>query len=257
MPDAVDTCLPECNGSRTCTDTCRWGDCAASCPPESPDCCHGIGCRNLDWDDNHCGACGSACADGMHCCSRNCRECCEDSHCSDVEPCTTDTCNGDGVCGHTPLPDMVSCPGGVCCGGVCRAGGDCCSDPDCGSITAGCTGTATSCGSYSDSGLCNNQHGCYWWRGSCNGNAVTCDNMPALCGICGCIWDLGSGHCGDDPFNCSAHIQWNYCLGCGCAWSSGSCSGTPAACGAFSCDTQDGCRWSSGGDLHCIGYTCQ
>jgi hypothetical protein len=52
-----------------------------------------------------------------------------DADCNDVNPCTTDACDG-GVCRHVAVGDGTACDDGLCCGGVCRLP-ECDADADC------------------------------------------------------------------------------------------------------------------------------
>ena len=42
-------------------------------------------------------------------------QCCTPSSCDDGNPCTADSCNGDGTCAHTPLANGSSCAGSNQC----------------------------------------------------------------------------------------------------------------------------------------------
>ena len=76
-----------------------------------------------------------------YCCNGRCSECCQESHCDDMNECTSDLCT-DGTCSSEPLADRSSCTEGICCAGQCRPGGQCCSDVDC---MEGCKGEAMTC----------------------------------------------------------------------------------------------------------------
>jgi hypothetical protein len=66
---SVDRCG---DGRQTCGDDCTWGGCAVACSPSRYTCCPGVGCVDLNWNDDHCGTCDtncelfSVCLDG-HC----------------------------------------------------------------------------------------------------------------------------------------------------------------------------------------------
>jgi hypothetical protein len=104
------------------------------------------------------------CVNGGTCCPGvGCRTCCGDAGCDDQTACTTDTCNKDGTCSHTPNND--ACGKGLTCdpanGGCiqcvsdnqCDDGSDCTTDscdlsthkcvnkPSCGAKTPICCGT--------------------------------------------------------------------------------------------------------------------
>ena len=83
--------------------SCRGGTC--QCRPNHTD-CNGR-CRDLRFNERHCGACNTPCAAGETCCRRRC---------VDV---ATDAANC-GRCGNACGADQV-CAGGVC-GPVCRGG---------------------------------------------------------------------------------------------------------------------------------------
>ena len=111
-------CLPQsgCRKRESCSAQAACDD-ANLC---TSDACEGGLCRH------------DFCSSGQVCCAgAGCRECCNDSHCSDSDPCTVDACGSDGRCSHAP-----KCGAGQkCCGGTCAS---CCTSAEC-ADTVGCT----------------------------------------------------------------------------------------------------------------------
>jgi hypothetical protein len=237
------------------------------CPPGETWC---MGeCVDTDWDPAHCGACGNACAAGLHCCEGFCRECCNESHCDDGEQCTVDICDG-GSCRHDEVANMQECGGGtgVCCWGVCRIRGECCVDGDCAGSEGSCAGAPPSCDTYYYyESSCNTLHGCYWsgppGSAHCNGTSVACSAMRERCEGCGCTWNGETGECeGAVAVICGLIEGYpDDCEPCKCAYPDGP---PPSACyepigygcHLFSCTTQENCLWTGPSSGTCSGFTC-
>ena len=218
------SCTPSgtsCSGARTCTSGCAWGTCTETCSGSTPNCC-----------------------------VSGCRQCCDNSDCSDGNPCTTDRCLSAGTCSFPVVPDMTACSGGLCCGGVCRSGAECCSSADCDE----CIGTPQPCAVAGSQVNCENEAGCAWEDGLCEGTGEDCAMHydTGTCYMCGCSW---SGTCIGVPRPCPNHFYEVECLDCGCAWTGPGCMGTPALCDSFTsestCNAQAGCSWAV-----CSGYQC-
>ena len=59
------------------------------------------------------------------------------------------------------------------------------------SLTGSCTGTATSCNTFSSQSDCNNQDGCVWDGSQCTGTSTSCsnyNNKNACENQDGCVW---------------------------------------------------------------------
>ncbi len=184
---------------------------------------------------------GTACDDGDGCtkgtiCSNG--ECVggQPVDCVDEDPCTVDSCTGDGVCQHVPDPFCCTpdCEGKVCgpngCGGTC---GDCPHGTACGAsglcevaCTADCAGKV--CG----------DDGC---GGSCGGcpDGLSCD-ASGTCVDLGCTPDCAGKVCGQD----------------GCGGTCGPACGPGQSCQNGQC-VQGGCDpvcdWVECGDDGCGG----
>jgi hypothetical protein len=65
----IDSCG---TGSRTCGTNCVWGGCRYECRNDWEDCCPGVGCVDLDWNDDHCGNCSTDCEFGSICWDGDC-----------------------------------------------------------------------------------------------------------------------------------------------------------------------------------------
>lgn len=94
-------------GQTVCNEVCKdlqtdqnhCGACNNSCGA-SGTCCSGV-CKNLNTDETNCGACGNPCGAGQICCSGVCKNLNNDE-------------NNCGTCGN-------ACGGGqTCCSGVCK-----------------------------------------------------------------------------------------------------------------------------------------
>jgi hypothetical protein len=177
---------------------------AAACQSAHSDCASdetscSDGCTNLDSDKDNCGACGSACGDGMVCSASQCVPGCDgdESRCDGV--CTdtnTDTANC-GACGSACTSDEV-CASGTCgcatgditCGGICT---DPKKDDDFCGASGDCTGSnaGTRCGT---------NEGCL--NGTCASSLIYRGSLPSTVGN----WNYG-GTQGIDGANavCAAH----------------------------------------------------
>ena len=117
-------------------------------------------------------------------------ECCSAQTCDDGNPCTTDSCNGDGTCNHSPVANGTTCPNGsnkceqtytcqagVCTGSnpvTCTAEDQCHVAGTCDPTTGACSNPAASDGtSCNDSDACTQTDTCR--AGVCTGsNQITC-----------------------------------------------------------------------------------
>ena len=116
-------------------------------------------------------------------------ECCTPAKCDDGNPCTVDTCNGDGTCSHTPATNGTTCSGsnlcektytcqaGVCTGSnpvVCTAEDECHVAGTCNPATGVCSNpTATNGTACNDGNACDLNDSCQ--AGTCTaGSHVTC-----------------------------------------------------------------------------------
>ena len=181
---------------------------------------------------------GEQCDDGNNldgdCCSATCQF--ESGSCDDHNVCTTaDTCSA-GVCTGTPGPPGVACPddGNQCTSDLCDGNGVCghatlvgascddgnaCTDADTCVDFARCVGTAkpngTSC---DDRDPCTTGDACQ--NGVCRGGPPLQCPMCSFCdGSAGCV-NIVNGTTCDDGDPCTS----------GDTCSGGMCSGTPVAC---------------------------
>ncbi|HEY6727516.1 MAG TPA: hypothetical protein VI197_25950, partial [Polyangiaceae bacterium] len=127
-----------CYDNNACTqaDTCQAGSCTGADPVvcTAQDQCHGVGSCNPAT-----GACsnpvladGTACDDGDACtvsetCSAGSCETDTPLEVDDGNPCTVDSCDGEGGVQHTPVSAGTSCDEGDLCNGaaMCDASGAC------------------------------------------------------------------------------------------------------------------------------------
>jgi outer membrane protein assembly factor BamB len=182
-----------CNGA----ERCMQGACTGAPQPSCDDgnvCTHDF-CDPFSGCQHSAVANGASCADGDVCDGdETCRQgACSGGAalaCDDHNPCTTDTCDPLGGCGHAAVPDGSPCPDGtvcngdeVCSQGTCVAGapptcddGNPCTDDACDPVT-GCVFPAvpdeTPC---ADDTVCNGAEVCR--QGACApGQAPDCDDQ--------------------------------------------------------------------------------
>jgi hypothetical protein len=145
-----------CNGN----ETCQAGVCSAGTPLTCTD--NNDPCKTASCAPAACGGTASTCRAGT---------CVAGSvgGCDDDNPCTTDTCNGGGMCVHTPdnsanCGDGNACNGAETCqGGSCRAG------------------TAVNCTS---DDLCLNPGTCNPNTGTCSDAVPKCPGQLCVLGVC-------------------------------------------------------------------------
>src|SRR5580704_8461850 len=143
-------------------------------------------------------------------------ECCSASTCDDGNPCTVDSCNGDGTCSHTAAANGTTCTGANLCEQTytCQAGA--------------CTGSNPVTCTASDQ--CHTVGACTPSTGQCSNpeatNGTACNDGNACTQTDACE----SGTCtGSDPVTCTAsdacHVAGT------CNPSTGACSNPPPADG--------------------------
>lgn len=165
---------------------------------------------------------------------------CRVSHCEGPEDCPGGfTCDGEGFC---RAPGATIACASVIDGGTdidAKSGGD-------GSLR--CTGTATTCATYSAMPACTAQTGCGWTQTSCTVTTncamyttnSACSNAPE------CMTDFTTSTCVRDPSYCQGNSEAQCEAVAKCAWGGG-CIGTANTCGEFTsasgCNAQSGCGW--------------
>ena len=217
---------------------CRGGECRCKDGREE---CNGE-CFHLDRDEDHCGACDSACSADETCCDGACTDLNADSdHCGSCE----NRC--PGICSPNADPGgQQICHGPRCCSqGVCVD--DVQSDPDhCGSCGNRCPGI---CSQQADgSVICHGPRCCH------NGACVDTTTDAANCGGCGRACAVGLlSHCCNSTCVDLQHDN-DHCGACGqaCPNSQQCCNGeyvdTTAdrtncgACGNACADTWQCCN---------------
>jgi hypothetical protein len=232
-------CGDQCSGRGTCqggtTCACDGGFTGAYCqtPPMCGDatCGGGENCRNCPGD---CGACPSACGDGVcqvnageDCanCAADCGACaCGDGRCADTEDCTS--CEAD--CGECPQCGDTVCQPFLATSNFPAAQGESCFDcpGDCGACQNDC------CTPSEDSGL---------WPlgGGCSDATVAqcvCDLDPTCCeaGWPARCRDLAAASCGLTC--CTPDCSGKDCGPDGCGGTCGSCSGDTVCSPTSTCD---------------------
>lgn len=153
--------------------------------------------------------------------------------------------DGGGLGGTGGVPGMGGAggAGGVGTGGATSAGG-----------TSGgsCTGTPTSCATYTNNSDCA-VVGCKWSVDACSGTPLSCPSpgtRETCAAIMGCYWSALDLVCSGTPVACATRIERTACTGQGCTWSPAVCGGTASPCAGFpneySC-RYAGCSWGPGG----------
>ncbi len=192
-------------------------------------------------------------------------ECQSDVGCNDGDPCTADTCDGNGNCQNEPEPEGTGCDDGdacttedACTGGQCTGGpplecddGNPCTDNSC-DQHGGCVSIPNQ-DPCDDGDQCTTNDTCA--GGQCvGGPPLDCDDgNPCTSGICdpdlGCVSPPSpSGTPCDDGNACTTQ---DTCAG-------GECVGGPAPkcndsnpCTTDSCDSQTGCTHAPNDDALC------
>ena len=257
--DGVTCCVNGSAGTCSTTGSCACGG-SVECASPSVCCDPTVGlCANLMEDDANCGACGKACAPGLHCSSGSCR--CAGQICAPGDECCADGC-------HTLANDPDNCGA---CGKVCRPGELCSgSSCDCGGSMVACGADQTCCGTACANTAVDarNCGGCdikCQPGESCTRSACSCNDGPA-CGIgktccpgAGCV-DLKSdplhcnscekacatgescvsGNCKQTSCSPSCALNSNECVDGVCFCSTGSAPG-PACTGSQTCCPGQGC----------------
>lgn len=115
-----------------------------------------------------------------------------------------------------------------------------------------CQGTATRCRDISEQVLCQNQDGCLWEPGYCDGQCRSCNSLS----MNECLLQQGcyleqvgpSLKCRGNCLKCDNFSEQNPCLNqLGCNWQPGDCLGTVLSCDNYinqiECEAQNGCSW--------------
>ncbi|MCC7023314.1 MAG: hypothetical protein IT338_10820 [Thermomicrobiales bacterium] len=261
---------PVCNGSGTCVECTKDGEC------DEADCevCSGNQCVSKCTDptkpicdgNGHCVECtkDGECDSGEICCSNHCITCntppntecwnaegtCANGQCSytpkakntpcnDGDPCTqNDVCDGNGTCAGTP----ITCPTGEhCSGGVCECGN---TGTSCGTGFTCCSGECVD--TQKDPNNCNGCGNTCPTGERCSGGVCKCGNKAS----CGAGLTCCNGDCVNtqtDPDNCNA---------CGNGCPTSTCrrtTCTDGVCGLQKLDNQKGPNCFSSGKVCCNG----
>ena len=147
------------------------------------------------------------------------------------------TCDGDGFC---RAPGATIACSVVLDGGIDGKTGD--------GAPARCTGTATTCGTFTMMGACVAQTGCGYTATTCTVTTncamyttnQACTNAPE------CMTDFTTSTCVKRPSYCSGNSEAQCETSSKCVFGGG-CIGTADACDAFTnqnaCNAQGGCSW--------------
>ena len=122
-PDHCGSCSDSCQSDVDgATVICVDGNCEIECPDPVETYCDDLDlCVNLDFDDDHCGVCGTQCLEGESCVEGAC-DCTEEGYAECDDKCV-DTMSDPNHCGECG----ESCDGDFfCISGLCEAD---CSDP--------------------------------------------------------------------------------------------------------------------------------
>ncbi len=178
-----------CDDNSPCTtDSCSPTSGCVHKPSGAPNCCNS---NNDCLDGNSCtqdscadgGACksnpvtgqpcndGTSCTTGDTCQAGQCKG--TPKNCDDENPCTADSCTGNGQCVHTS--QAGACPGGTC------VNGGCC-QPKCEGKTCGSDGCGGACGECVAGQFCSATFSCK--ACSCDGKQCGEDGCGKLCGSC-------------------------------------------------------------------------
>jgi hypothetical protein len=204
-------CLRECIAAGTegsPGNECVGGECVPSCDANHLD-CDGVGENGCEvdrlTDDEHCGACGSACADvgGTNSCSNGvCLLGCDESHLD---------CNGDPSDGCETLCSSEGTSGRSCDGAAC---------------TVTCDGAHLTCDTNQANGCevtrsVTNCATCGQVCSDTNASEVACTN-----GVCAPSCLPGWGACGEPQDGCTTRLNADpFCGSC-----AGDCGGETPAC---------------------------
>lgn len=103
------------------TDENNCGACGNPCGVAQT-CCNGV-CKNLSTDENNCGTCGNACGAGQTCCSGVCKNLQADpancGTCGNVCAAPQVICLAGDCCKPPALPCVAPGADATCCTGVC------------------------------------------------------------------------------------------------------------------------------------------
>lgn len=138
-------------------------------------------------------------------------------------------------------------------------GEDDCNNEVIGCYWVGCTGTPDSCDSFGITEECNSVGGCSWVSEDCSGTAYSCghwtDELNCTSSLTGCEWN---GCTGSQTVPCSTETYQSdpdFCEFIGCSWDG--CTGTADPCDTLSesdCEYQDDCEWiEEGYGSECTG----
>ena len=217
-------------------------------------------CRNLQSDNNNCGACFNACNTlaGEACCSGVCKNLLEDEQncgacgnsCAADATCIAGVCcPNTRVCGNTCLAtacDATQCkvcnPASGTCVSACGPGQGCCNGvcTDLNTVTnCGACGTTCGAGQSCVNGAC--QTVCTPPQTLCNGQCVNLTTDANNCGTCGTKCSSGQGCCNGV---CTALNTGTNCGACGTV-----CTGGRVCCGGQ-------CKLPSGATCNGNGNCC-
>jgi hypothetical protein len=275
--------VASCNDGSACTksDTCKDGACTASQPVVCDDgnactvdsCDPTKGCQSASATDGT--TCIAAACDGLTqvpastCTAGTCVKTGDPINCNDNNPCSDDSCNPSGGCGH--VNNTVACSDGdacttqdACSAGLCKGGNIVicndnlpCTDDSCDKLV-GCK-TVNNTAACDDGSLCTVNDACA--NGVCkSGAALVCDDKnPCTDDKCdptkGCTTTPNTVACNDGN-ECSTD---DFCAGGVCKGTGGKNCDDNNLCTTDSCDAQGGCinltvaNGTSCGETSCTG----
>lgn len=171
-----------CCGAARCSAPDAQGRRFCRCTPALTN-CDGR-CRNLQVDENNCGACGRTCLAGQSCCNGTCISTVADPancgacgrRCGTNENC----CSGECVDVGFDRDNCSRCGRQCLAGDVCKVG-RCCTD-----IYASCNPAADRCcGASTCTGLVRGERTCCATAGlKCGGNGQCCSGVCNSAGVC-------------------------------------------------------------------------
>jgi hypothetical protein len=164
---------------------------------------------------------------------------CRVSACQGPEDCPSGfTCDGEGFCRSSGA--TVACAVVLVDGGADAKLGD--------GAQARCSGTATTCNTYTTMNACVPQTGCGWTAPTCTvtTNCAMYTTNQACTAAAECMTDFTTSTCVKKPSFCSGSTKPQCETTTKCAFGGG-CIGTADACDAFTsqtaCNAQSGCSW--------------
>lgn len=224
-------------GSVCCDGFCRVGSCDANAGCDGGVKCNGA-CVDTATDEQHCGACGTACVADQACVGGSCLgRTCDGVACGPSQVCVGGTCR-EKDCLDVTCNAYSTCVGGACIPRACEGGlcppGNACLDGGC--VDVGCTGVTCADGGACALGRCDDNVACGNLQLDPPESDVDCGGTctPCIDGRqCNVPGDCASGQCGDGGVCVAACMDGTTCgdnPGAPCRLGRVQCSAGVATC---------------------------